>query len=233
MGTRNLIEGLRAAEQRPAVLVSSLRHRLLRPSWHRADRRGGAARRRFPGRDLRRRGSRRPSAPRSWNAGRRVRTGVVLDRNGGALEKMLPPFQMGVGGPVAGGRQFMPWIHTEDLVGIMKTALEDESWSGAGQRDRPHPGHQPRLLEGARPCDPQTFALARSGPCPAAALRRDGGDRDERRPGGSRKAADAGLRVPSLRARAGPAPPLSDDKRPLGALCVRGSDCSVACCPSR
>ena len=40
-----------------------------------------------------------------------VRTGVVLDAEGGALGKMLPFFKLGIGGPVAGGRQYMPWIH--------------------------------------------------------------------------------------------------------------------------
>src|SRR5947207_1601422 len=39
-----------------------------------------------------------------------VRTGVVLDRDGGALARMLLPFRLGIGGPVAGGRQYIPWI---------------------------------------------------------------------------------------------------------------------------
>ena len=47
----------------------------------------------------------------------RARTGVVLAESGGALEKMLPPFKLGVGGPVAGGRQYVPWIHLDDVVG--------------------------------------------------------------------------------------------------------------------
>ena len=65
----------------------------------------------------------------------RVRTGVVLDKDGGALAKMLPFFRLGVGGPVAGGRQYMPWIHVDDLVGIYLAALDGDGWSGAGQRD--------------------------------------------------------------------------------------------------
>jgi hypothetical protein len=52
-----------------------------------------------------------------------IRTGVVLDPRGGALQKMLPPFKMGVGGKVAGGRQWMSWIHIEDLAGIYRYAL--------------------------------------------------------------------------------------------------------------
>ncbi len=69
----------------------------------------------------------------------RVRTGVVLDSNGGALEKMLPPFRLGVGGPVAGGRQYIPWIHAEDVVGIMRAALEDGRWNGAANATAPVP----------------------------------------------------------------------------------------------
>ena len=48
-----------------------------------------------------------------------LRTGIVLDRDGGALLKMLPPFRMGVGGPMGDGRQWMSWIHREDLVGMI------------------------------------------------------------------------------------------------------------------
>ena len=55
----------------------------------------------------------------------RVRIGIVLDRRGGALKKMLPPFQMGVGGKIGNGQQWMSWIHLEDLVGIVRFALEN------------------------------------------------------------------------------------------------------------
>ncbi len=68
-----------------------------------------------------------------------VRTGVVLDRAGGALAKMLPPFRLGVGGPVAGGRQYMSWIHRADLVGMMLAALQDDSWSGPINATAPEP----------------------------------------------------------------------------------------------
>jgi uncharacterized protein len=68
-----------------------------------------------------------------------VRTGVVLSRDGGALKKMLPPFQLGVGGPVAGGEQYMSWIHREDLVGMIRAALDDERWSGPVNGTAPEP----------------------------------------------------------------------------------------------
>jgi len=68
-----------------------------------------------------------------------VRTGIVLDAAGGALGKMLTPFRLGVGGPVAGGRQYMSWIHAEDVVGMMLTAIEDERWSGPINATAPEP----------------------------------------------------------------------------------------------
>jgi uncharacterized protein len=68
-----------------------------------------------------------------------IRTGVVLNREGGALQKMLAPFQLGVGGPVAGGEQYMSWIHREDLVGMICTALQDERWSGPVNGTAPEP----------------------------------------------------------------------------------------------
>jgi uncharacterized protein len=68
-----------------------------------------------------------------------IRTGVVLDREGGALAKMLPPFRLGLGGPVAGGHQYISWIHREDLLGMIRTALEDERWSGPINATAPEP----------------------------------------------------------------------------------------------
>jgi uncharacterized protein (TIGR01777 family) len=67
-----------------------------------------------------------------------VRTGVVLDRSGGALAKMLLPFRLGAGGPVAGGRQYMPWIHVDDVVGIFMAAI-DGDWAGPVNATAPEP----------------------------------------------------------------------------------------------
>jgi uncharacterized protein (TIGR01777 family) len=68
-----------------------------------------------------------------------IRTGVVLDTSGGALKTMLPPFKLGAGGPVAGGDQYLPWIHIDDLVGLYLKALDDPSWSGAYNGSAPTP----------------------------------------------------------------------------------------------
>jgi uncharacterized protein (TIGR01777 family) len=68
-----------------------------------------------------------------------VRIGVVLDRDGGALAKMLPPFRLGLGGPVAGGRQYVSWVHPADIFGIVRAAISDERWSGPVNATAPEP----------------------------------------------------------------------------------------------
>jgi uncharacterized protein (TIGR01777 family) len=55
----------------------------------------------------------------------KLRTGVVLGANGGALAKMLPPFKAGMGGKLGHGDQWMSWVHVDDLVGIIQHALEN------------------------------------------------------------------------------------------------------------
>jgi uncharacterized protein len=68
-----------------------------------------------------------------------TRTGVVLSPTGGALAKMLPPFRLGIGGPVAGGRQYVPWIHLDDVVGALEHCLEDGRASGPLNLTAPNP----------------------------------------------------------------------------------------------
>ena len=68
-----------------------------------------------------------------------IRTGIVLDRQGGALPKMLPPFQMFVGGPLGSGRQYMPWIHKDDWVGLVTWCLTHEGMRGAVNATSPAP----------------------------------------------------------------------------------------------
>jgi uncharacterized protein len=68
-----------------------------------------------------------------------VRTGHVLDSSGGLLGELLPPFKLGVGGPIAGGRQYMSWIHIDDEVGILLWALDDDRVSGVVNSTAPNP----------------------------------------------------------------------------------------------
>lgn len=74
------------------------------------------------------------AADRFQSAGIRtvkMRTGVVLAKGAPALEKMLLPIKSGLGGPLGNGRQYMPWIHLDDLCRLYLRAICDESMSGA------------------------------------------------------------------------------------------------------
>ena len=81
-------------------------------------------------------------AQRGAQAGRRVvllRTGIALERSGGALAKMLRPFRMGVGGPLGSGRQYMPWVHRHDWVEMVRWIADTPSVSGPVNVTAPHP----------------------------------------------------------------------------------------------
>jgi hypothetical protein len=69
----------------------------------------------------------------------RVRTGIVLGKGQGALAKMVPPFKMFLGGPLGSGRQFMPWIHIEDEIGLLLFLVENEQARGAFNSTAPNP----------------------------------------------------------------------------------------------
>ena len=76
-----------------------------------------------------------------------LRIGIVLAREGGALPKMAAPFRLGLGGPLGSGRQYLPWIHVDDLIRIMFFALANEDLQGAINAVVPDP---PRQAEFAR-----------------------------------------------------------------------------------
>lgn len=59
-----------------------------------------------------------------------IRTGIVLDKNEGALEKMLLPFKYFIGGPIGSGMQWFPWIHIEDVIELFLFALDNNSVKG-------------------------------------------------------------------------------------------------------
>jgi uncharacterized protein (TIGR01777 family) len=69
----------------------------------------------------------------------RVRVGVVLDRSGGPLALMLTPFKLFVGGPVGSGRQWMSWIHFQDLVGLFLLGLDNSAAQGPLNGTTPNP----------------------------------------------------------------------------------------------
>ncbi|UWX61600.1 TIGR01777 family oxidoreductase [Chryseobacterium oranimense] len=61
----------------------------------------------------------------------KVRTAVVLSREDGALKKMVPTIQYGIGSPLGSGKQYMPWIHIEDICSIYEASLKDSAIDGA------------------------------------------------------------------------------------------------------
>jgi uncharacterized protein (TIGR01777 family) len=137
--TRNLVEGLARLDSRPRVLVSQ-------SASGRYGARGDEAVEESepPGTDFladvvvdwER------EAMRAEELGMRVvlaRTGVVLSAEGGALAKMLPFFKLGVGGPVAGGRQYFPWIHLDDEVAALLFLLDTEAARGPVNLAAPEP----------------------------------------------------------------------------------------------
>lgn len=69
----------------------------------------------------------------------RLRFGVVLDRGGGALRRLLLPFRLGVGGRIGDGRQWMSWIALSDAVGVIRFALTETALSGAVNAVAPQP----------------------------------------------------------------------------------------------
>lgn len=67
-----------------------------------------------------------------------LRISVVLDSKGGALAKMLPPFRLGLGGPIGNGKQCFPWIHIADIVGMILWALDNPEVRGPINACAPH-----------------------------------------------------------------------------------------------
>lgn len=139
LATRQLVAGLRETAQRPGVLVSQSA-----TGWYGARGDEPVDESAPPADDFLAGvvAEWEAEARRAEDLGIRVvmtRTGVVLSETGGALEKMLPPFKLGVGGPVAGGRQYVPWIHTRDVVGALLFCLENPAAEGPVNLTAPQP----------------------------------------------------------------------------------------------
>jgi uncharacterized protein (TIGR01777 family) len=138
-GTRNLVERLRKLEHRPSVLVSASA-----VGW-------------YGSRDDEVQDETAPPADDflaevcvAWERearmaeqfGMRVvplRVGVVLGKEGGAIQKLLTPFKLGVGGPLGNGKQWMPWIHVDDLAAMFVHAAEQPQLAGPMNGVAPNP----------------------------------------------------------------------------------------------
>jgi uncharacterized protein (TIGR01777 family) len=68
-----------------------------------------------------------------------LRTGLVLEKTGGALQQMARPFRFFVGGPVGSGRQYMPWIHRHDWVEMVRWIVDTKAVAGPVNLSAPHP----------------------------------------------------------------------------------------------
>ncbi len=130
LGTRNLAQALAQAPQRPRVLISAS------AVGYYGDRGEEILRENSPpGKGF------LPEVCREWEAATQpaaaagirtahLRIGVVLSPVGGALQKMLTPFKMGVGGNMGNGRQWWSWIDVEDLVGAIHHILKSDRLEG-------------------------------------------------------------------------------------------------------
>jgi uncharacterized protein (TIGR01777 family) len=138
-GTRNLVAGLGRCEPRPRMLLSASAVGFYGPHGEEPLDEESP-----PGRDFLAElcMAWETEAERASDLGVRVvraRTGIVLSARGGALAQMLTPFRLGLGGRIAGGRQYMSWIHIDDHVALLLAAIEDERFVGAVNSTAPAP----------------------------------------------------------------------------------------------
>lgn len=139
VGTRNLVAGIAAAEPSPRALVSASGVDYYGSRGDEVLTEESSAGRDFLA-EVCVAWEREAEAARAHGARvTTVRTAVVLDKDGGALAKMLPFFRLGIGGPVAGGKQYLPWIHADDIVGLYLAALDNDAWNGPVNAAAPDP----------------------------------------------------------------------------------------------
>jgi uncharacterized protein len=139
VGTRNLLQGIEASPTMPSVFVGQS------AIGYYGDRGAQIVDEETPpGEGF------TADVPVDWEAAERkaedvvdrvviFRTGLVLTKDGGLLGQLLLPFKLGVGGPIAGGEQFMSWIHIEDVIGLFLWALDDRSAWGVINATAPNP----------------------------------------------------------------------------------------------
>ncbi len=136
--TKNLVDGIAAAEPRPGVLVSQC------AVGYYGDRGDAIVDESTPpGSDFLARlcAEWEGAAREAEGGGLRVavyRSAPVLDAGTGLLKQLRLPFMLGLGGPIAGGRQYMPWIHRDDEVGLILWALDTDAVDGSLNASSPN-----------------------------------------------------------------------------------------------
>jgi uncharacterized protein (TIGR01777 family) len=139
LGTRHLVAAIAELERRPRVLVSASAVGYYGDRGDEELDEGSAVGRGFLAEVC---AEWEREALAAMRLGLRVvclRTGIVLAPGGGALARMLTPFRMGLGGPLGSGRQWMPWVHIEDLVGLLLHAGQNDRLSGPMNGVGPRP----------------------------------------------------------------------------------------------
>ena len=126
LGTRHLVEGIRAADPRPKVLVSTSAIGFYGDQEHRALHEGAPCAGDFLG-ELCEAWENEAIAARELDVRVPiVRVGIVLGKGGGAYPPLRRIFRMFAGGPIGLGKAWMSWVHLDDVVGIFLRALDDE-----------------------------------------------------------------------------------------------------------
>ena len=139
LSTKNLVEALKKAAKRPEVLISASAIGYYGDRGDELLTEDSSLGRGFLA-DICREWE--EEAKRAEDLGIRVvsiRIGIVLGPDGGALKEMLFPFRLGLGGPLASGKQWMAWIHRDDLIGIILHILQNSSVRGTVNGTAPFP----------------------------------------------------------------------------------------------
>lgn len=139
IGTRNLVEAMKASKSKPKVLISASGVGVYGNRGDEDITEESTTAEDFLAKVCK---DWEAEAFKAKDAGIRVavlRTGVVLGRGGGALKKMLPIFKLGAGGPVGSGEQYMSWIHVDDMAAMYIEGLKNSSIEGAYNGTAPYP----------------------------------------------------------------------------------------------
>lgn len=137
--TRRVVEAIDAARHRPTVLVNASATGIYGDTGDRTVDETAPAADDFLARLA---VAWEAAARRAAAGGTRVvmlRTGFVLDERGGALPRLLPIFRLALGGPLGSGRQYMPWVHRADVVGLADLALRNDRLEGPLNVTAPNP----------------------------------------------------------------------------------------------